>query len=191
MTSRYRKCPIRTLCLLPALVGCTSDGGDTSGNRDTTTTLAASVSADTRGSAVADDGQWVMPARNYASTRFSGLTEITTDNVGTLRPAWSFSTGVQRGHEAAPLVVGSMMYVVTPFPNLLHAFDLTKPCSGTPCTMPRLHRWGLTPLEDQQLAGVIMWVPAGLSYLIAALGLSSTWLREPGARPVFQPSPLP
>ena len=51
--------------------------------------------------------------------------------------------------------------------------------------------WGLTPLEDQQLAGVIMWVPAGLSYLIAALALASTWLREPGARPVLQPSALP
>jgi putative membrane protein len=43
--------------------------------------------------------------------------------------------------------------------------------------------WGLTPLEDQQLAGVIMWVPAGLSYLIAALALAATWLEEPGARP--------
>jgi cytochrome c oxidase assembly factor CtaG len=51
--------------------------------------------------------------------------------------------------------------------------------------------WGLTSLEDQQLAGVIMWVPAGLSYLIAALALAATWLREPGTRPVFQPSPLP
>jgi cytochrome c oxidase assembly factor CtaG len=50
--------------------------------------------------------------------------------------------------------------------------------------------WGLTPLEDQQLAGVIMWVPAGLSYLIAALALAATWLREPTARPVFQPSTL-
>jgi putative membrane protein len=50
--------------------------------------------------------------------------------------------------------------------------------------------WGLTPLEDQQLAGVIMWVPAGLSYLIAALALAATWLKEPGAPPAFQPSPL-
>ena len=51
--------------------------------------------------------------------------------------------------------------------------------------------WGLTPLEDQQLAGVIMWVPAGLSYLIAALALAATWLREPGPRRVLRPSPLP
>jgi cytochrome c oxidase assembly factor CtaG len=50
--------------------------------------------------------------------------------------------------------------------------------------------WGLAPLEDQQLAGLIMWVPAGLSYLIAALALAATWLREPAARPLFQPSTL-
>ncbi len=51
--------------------------------------------------------------------------------------------------------------------------------------------WGLSPLEDQQLAGVIMWVPAGLSYLIAALALAATWLREPGPHRVLRPSPLP
>jgi PQQ-dependent dehydrogenase (methanol/ethanol family) len=68
-----------------------------------------------------------MPAKNYASTRFSGLTEITTANVRNLRQAWTFSTGVLRGHEAAPLVVGSTMYVVTPFPNILYAIDLTPP----------------------------------------------------------------
>jgi PQQ-dependent dehydrogenase (methanol/ethanol family) len=70
-----------------------------------------------------------MPARNYSSTRYSGLNQITAENVGELRLAWSFSTGVTRGHEAAPLVVGTTMFVVTPFPNLLHAFDLTKPGS--------------------------------------------------------------
>ena len=38
-------------------------------------------------------------------------------NVKNLRPAWTFSTGVLRGHEGGPLVVGSTMYVHTPFPN--------------------------------------------------------------------------
>jgi cytochrome c oxidase assembly factor CtaG len=40
---------------------------------------------------------------------------------------------------------------------------------GTPCM--------LTPLEDQQLAGLIMWIPAGFAYLVAALILFATWLR--------------
>ena len=38
--------------------------------------------------------------------------------------------------------------------------------------------WGLTALEDQQLAGLIMWVPAGVSYLVAALWVFAEWLRE-------------
>jgi cytochrome c2 len=44
--------------------------------------------------------------------------------------------------------------------------------------------WGLTPLEDQQLAGLIMWVPAGLAYLVAALAITATWLHEPTRRMV-------
>ena len=73
-----------------------------------------------------DDGQWTMPAKNYASTRFSTLTEINTSNVKNLKVAWTFSTGLTRGHEAAPLIVNNTMYIVTPFPNLLYALDLTK-----------------------------------------------------------------
>jgi cytochrome c oxidase assembly factor CtaG len=38
--------------------------------------------------------------------------------------------------------------------------------------------WGLTPLEDQQLGGLIMWIPAGVVYLIAGLALFVGWLRE-------------
>lgn len=38
--------------------------------------------------------------------------------------------------------------------------------------------WGLTALEDQQLAGLVMWIPAGLSYLVAGLVLVAAWLRE-------------
>ena len=42
--------------------------------------------------------------------------------------------------------------------------------------------WGLTPLEDQQLGGLIMWIPAGLVYLIAGLALFAGWLREADLR---------
>lgn len=38
--------------------------------------------------------------------------------------------------------------------------------------------WGLTPLEDQQLGGLIMWVPAGVVYIVAALFMFASWLRE-------------
>jgi lanthanide-dependent methanol dehydrogenase len=90
-----------------------------------TTALPARLPSDSTSSA--DDGQWRMPARNFASTRYSGLTEITSQNAAQLHLAWTFSTGVTRGHEAGPLVVDSTMYVVTPFPNILYALDLSKP----------------------------------------------------------------
>jgi PQQ-dependent dehydrogenase (methanol/ethanol family) len=73
-----------------------------------------------------DDGEWVRPARDYASTRYSALAQITAENVKQLKLAWSFSTGGTRGQEAAPLVVGDTMYVVTPYPNVLYALDLRR-----------------------------------------------------------------
>jgi len=69
---------------------------------------------------------WVMPAGDYANTRYSKLNQITASNVGKLQVAWTFSTGVLRGHEGGPLIIGNMMYVHTPFPNKVYALDLSK-----------------------------------------------------------------
>ena len=68
-----------------------------------------------------------MPAKNYANTRYSELDEINTVNVKDLRVAFTFSTGVNRGQESAPLVVGGTMFVLSPFPNILYALDLSQP----------------------------------------------------------------
>ena len=73
------------------------------------------------------DGEWMMPSRDLAGTRYSPLTDINVANVKNLKVATTFSTGVLHGHEGQPLVVGNNMYVVTPFPNLLYSIDLTKP----------------------------------------------------------------
>jgi alcohol dehydrogenase (cytochrome c) len=73
-----------------------------------------------------DPNQWVMPTGDYANHRYSQLKQITTENVKNLHPVWTFSTGVLRGHEGAPLVIGNMMYVHTPFPNIVYALDLNK-----------------------------------------------------------------
>jgi lanthanide-dependent methanol dehydrogenase len=94
----------------------------------------------------ADDGQWVRPAKDYASTRFSALTEINTTNVRNLRPIATFSTGALRGHESAPVVVGSTMYIITPFPNYVYALDLTKP--GLPT------KWTYDPKPELASQGV-------------------------------------
>jgi PQQ-dependent dehydrogenase (methanol/ethanol family) len=87
-----------------------------------------------------------MPAKNYASTRYSELTEIETENVGSLQVAFTFSLGVNRGQEAAPLVVGSSMYVVTAYPNILYALDLSKP--GAPL------KWMYEPKPEAAAQGV-------------------------------------
>jgi len=73
-----------------------------------------------------DPNQWVMPSGDYANTRYSQLNQITKDNVKNLRPLWTFSTGVLRGHEGGPLVIGDVMYVSTPFPNNVFALDLNN-----------------------------------------------------------------
>jgi len=96
--------------------------------------------------APAEDGNWAMPAKNYASTRFSELREITTENVAALRVAATFSTGALRGHEAAPIVFGDTMYVITPFPNRVYALDLVKP--GLPL------KWSYDPKPVASAQGV-------------------------------------
>lgn len=55
----------------------------------------------------------------------------------------------------------------------------------------RAMAWGLTPLTDQQLGGLIMWVPGGLIYVMAGLVLFARWLEEAGERAVRSPhSPI-
>jgi len=81
--------------------------------------------ADDLQSMMQDDKQWVTPAKNFASTRFSGLKQINPGNAGKLQVAWTFSLGSDHGQEAVPLVVGDTMYVVGAYPNELFALDAT------------------------------------------------------------------
>jgi putative membrane protein len=46
--------------------------------------------------------------------------------------------------------------------------------------------WGLTPIEDQQLGGLIMWIPAGIVYIVAGLLMFAGWLRESEKRVLLQ-----
>jgi lanthanide-dependent methanol dehydrogenase len=99
-----------------------------------------------RQAADVEDGQWPMVAKDYQNRRFSGLTGVTTANVANLKVAWTFSTGISKGHEAAPLVVDGTMYVVTPFPNEAYAFDLRNP-GGPP-------KWMYKPRPSAAAQGV-------------------------------------
>ena len=70
--------------------------------------------------------QWAIQTGDYANQRYSELDSINKENVGDLQVAWTFSTGVLRGHEGSPLVVGDTMFVHTPFPNIVYALDLNE-----------------------------------------------------------------
>jgi lanthanide-dependent methanol dehydrogenase len=113
--------------------------------------LSATVTLFTTLSAAADSlppsaGNWTMPAHDYASRRYSDLADINTSNVKGLTVQFTFSTGVARGQEAAPLIVDGTMYIVTPYPNILFALDLTKP--GAPM------KWSFKPGPDSAAQGV-------------------------------------
>jgi lanthanide-dependent methanol dehydrogenase len=97
-------------------------------------------------STAARPGDWPMPGKDHAATRYSELAQITPANAARIRPTWTFSTGVLGGHEGQPLVVGGTMYVVTPYPNVLYAFDLTK--EGYPL------RWKYRPNVDAAAIGM-------------------------------------
>src|SRR5215212_10147133 len=96
--------------------------------------------------APADDGQWTMAPKDYANTRFSSLAQINTKNVAALQVAWTFSTGILKGHEGAPIVVNNTMYVVSPYPNHVFAIDLTR--VGGPV------KWTYTPAVISSAKGV-------------------------------------
>ncbi|MDA8048722.1 MAG: methanol/ethanol family PQQ-dependent dehydrogenase [Rhodospirillales bacterium] len=87
---------------------------------------ATSSSLPSLSKAAASPDNWAIPALNYASTRYSPLNQINASNASHLQVAWTFSTGVLRGHEGQPLVIGNVMYLVTPFPNTVYALDLNN-----------------------------------------------------------------
>ncbi len=104
-----------------------------------------------------DSKNWAIQTGDYANQRYSKLNQITKDNVKDLRVAWTFSTGVLRGHEGSPLVVGDTMYVHTPFPNNVYALDLTKDGAI---------KWTYEPKQDPNVIPVMCCdtVNRGLAY---------------------------
>jgi PQQ-dependent dehydrogenase (methanol/ethanol family) len=101
--------------------------------------------------------QWAAQLGDYSGTRYSKLDQINASNVGDLQVAWSFSTGVLRGHEGSPLVIDNVMYVHTPFPNTVYALDLNQEGKIL---------WRYHPEQDPNVIGVMCCdtVNRGLAY---------------------------
>jgi PQQ-dependent dehydrogenase (methanol/ethanol family) len=134
------------LLALGVVTACSSgdNGGSssTSGSGATLTVQGARIAAPRSG----PPGEWSLPAGDYSSSRFSDLDQITAANAKGLHASWTFSTGVLRGHEGQPLVVGNTMYVVTPYPNVSYALDLTQ--EGQPL------KWKVRPENAQTAVGL-------------------------------------
>lgn len=90
----------------------------------TASALLAMALAQGGAQAQAAGAEWTTPSGTLQATRYSSLTQIDASNVGRLVEDFSFATGSTATHQGQPLVVGSTMYVVTPFPNRLVALDL-------------------------------------------------------------------
>jgi len=106
---------------------------------------------------ISNPANWATWGGNYAGTRYSELDHINANNVKTLQPAWSFSTGVLRGHEGGPLVVDDIIYIHTPFPNTVYAID-----QATQSVI-----WEYTPTMDADVTIPVMCcdtVNRGLAY---------------------------
>lgn len=81
---------------------------------------------------IQDPNYWAFPGGNYENHRYTALKQITTRNASKLQTAWTFSTGVLRGHEGGPLVLptsatgleGDTLYIHAAFPNNTFAIDL-------------------------------------------------------------------
>lgn len=103
-----------------------------------------------------DPNQWVMWGGDYSGTRYSPLDQINVKNAKDLQVAWTFSTGVLRGHEGGPLVLGDTMYIHTPFPNKVFAIDLNH----------KALKWVYEPKQDSSVITVMCCdtVNRGLAY---------------------------
>ncbi len=105
---------------------------------------------------IADSSNWAAQAGDYSNHRYSELKQINASNVGKLQVAWTMSTGVLRGHEGSPLVIGDTMYIHTPFPNNVYAINLKD----------QTYRWKYEPKQDADVVPVMCCdtVNRGLAY---------------------------
>lgn len=65
------------------------------------------------------DADWLMTRRTYDGWGYSPLDQINAGNVKRLRPVWTMSTGMNNGHEAAPVVNGGVMFVTSSYNQVL------------------------------------------------------------------------
>jgi len=118
--------------------------------------MVASAAADQE-AAMKDANNWAHPRGQHNNQGYSALAQINKGNVKNVKAAWTFATGVNRGHEGSPVVVGNMMYVHTAFPNNIYALDLNDNQKIV---------WSYFPKQDPSVQAVLCCdnVSRGLGY---------------------------
>jgi alcohol dehydrogenase (cytochrome c)/quinohemoprotein ethanol dehydrogenase len=80
------------------------------------------VGAEDLVNAGADDANWITYGRDYAEQRFSGLAQVSRDNVSDLGLSWFADMDTARGQEATPLVMDGKLFVTTAW-SKVRSFD--------------------------------------------------------------------
>jgi len=108
--------------------------------------VAPAMANDSTQKCISDANNWCIQQHDYAGHRYSTLDQINTKNAGSLQVAWTFATGVLRGHEGSPIVVGNRMFLHTPFPNIVFALNLDDENKIV---------WKYTPKQDPSVIPVM------------------------------------
>jgi lanthanide-dependent methanol dehydrogenase len=138
MSHEYRKCLVGAAALAATVMSLTA---------------AADADLDSK---MSNSSNWASQAGDNANHRYSELSQINASNVGKLQVAWTMSTGVLRGHEGSPLVIGDTMFIHTPFPNNVYAVNLKD----------QTYKWKYEPKQDVNVVPVMCCdtVNRGLAY---------------------------
>jgi alcohol dehydrogenase (cytochrome c) len=120
MQSPFSIIPLSLLGTVSLLAACERDqraaGGEQAGGDNGA--RAAQADSGFR-SAIADSTDWPSYGRDYTNRRFSPLAQISPANVGQLRLAWRYKTGIPHSFEASPVVIDGTMYVSTPLNHVV------------------------------------------------------------------------
>ncbi len=122
-----------------------------------TATVSATARADAElDKLLANPANWAAQAGDYANHRYSELKQVNAGNVKNLQVAWTVSTGVLRGHEGSPLVIGDTMFIHSPFPNKVIAINLKD----------QSFKWKYEPKQESNVVPVMCCdtVNRGLAY---------------------------
>ena len=110
---------IPLIALLPAFFACSTGAESGALRHERVGSMGSSGAERDLRLAMADSASWPSYGRDQSNQRYSPLRQIGPDNVGRLRLAWSYHTGIPHAFEASPVVVGGTMFVSTPLNHVI------------------------------------------------------------------------